>query len=264
MSNKFIYPDSYSQEDNGNILAGYGLCSNENFGVITSLDDTYDNFGLIENLSPKTTETDSYGLLRSTVIYYINNGTLYDPVLKIQIIDSSEDYEELYLTNIVDFGGIVANSNPPTVLNYTTGNVDTSEDYGSLRYGLTEPFSIENYGLISELVTETESYDLISTPIYSYKTTSKGVNYNSQSILYPQSPEDYELIASVSSENIDCGLIQNAYTQTLNYGQIYIVMMKQFILLDPLLFLDLQEKDLLLRQQLVLDRLLPLESREKQ
>ena len=87
MSNKFIYPDSYSQEDNGNILAGYGLCSNENFGVITSLDDTYDNFGLIENLSPKTTETDSYGLLRSTVIYYINNGTLYDPVLKIQIID---------------------------------------------------------------------------------------------------------------------------------------------------------------------------------
>ena len=91
MSNKFIYPDYYSQEDNGHILAGYGLASNENLGLITSSDDTYDNFGLITNLSPETPTTDSYGLISSRVVFYLDYGFLYDPILGIEIIYSKEN-----------------------------------------------------------------------------------------------------------------------------------------------------------------------------
>ena len=220
MSNKFIYPDYYSQEDNGHILAGYGLASNENLGLITSSDDTYDNFGLITNLSPETPTTDSYGLISSRVVFYLDYGFLYDPILGIEIIYAKENYGELYLTNIVDFGEINLDSNPPSTLNYTTRNVDESEDYGSLRYGLRDPFSIENYGLISQSVTESESYELISTPIYSFGTTSKTTAYGSLSILYPQSPDDYELISSSPTENIDYGLLWISYDEILNYGEV--------------------------------------------
>jgi hypothetical protein len=220
MSNIFIYPDYYSEKDNGYILAPYGYATNEDLGTITSSNDTYDNLGLITNLSPETPTSDSYGLITSRPVYYLDNGTLIDAVLQIQILDGSEDLGELYLTDVVDFGEINLGSNPPSVLNYTTKNVDTSEDYGSLRYGLGDPFSIESYGLISQPATETESYELISTPTYSYGTTSKTTNYGSSSILYPQSPDDYELIANVSSENIDYGLLQTPYDEIITYGQI--------------------------------------------
>ena len=40
------------------------------------------------------------------------------------------------------------------------------------------------------------------------------------SILYPQSPEDYGSVLSSSSGNIDYGLLQEAYDEILNYGQV--------------------------------------------
>jgi hypothetical protein len=158
----FIYPDRYSQIDNGNILAGYGYAKNEDLGSITSSYDTYDNLGLITTSAPEIPSKDSYELITSRPVYYWDYGTLIDPVLKIQILDGSEDYGDLYLTDVVDLGKVVLESNPPSKLSYRTDKVDVSEDYGILQSRLTET---ESLGLIVEIVTEIDPYGLISTPI---------------------------------------------------------------------------------------------------
>jgi hypothetical protein len=169
--NIFIYPDIFSQFDNGSIAANVGLI--EDYELITSSfnssTDPYENFGLISVTSTPATEQ------------------------------------------------ITLDSNPPSVLNYRTGNVDTSEDYGSLRYGLKDPFSIESYGLIISSVDEFESYDLISTPIYSYGTTSKTITYGLDSILYLESPENFGLITE--NPYIQYGFLTDSVTYT-DYGSV--------------------------------------------
>jgi hypothetical protein len=169
--NIFIYPDIFSQFDNGSIAANVDLI--EDYELITSSfnssTDPYENFGLISVTSTPATEQ------------------------------------------------ITLDSNPPSVLNYRTGNVDTSEDYGSLRYGLKDPFSIESYGLIISSVDEFESYDLISTPIYSYGTTSKTITYGLDSILYLESPENFGLITE--NPYIQYGFLTDSVTYT-DYGSV--------------------------------------------
>jgi hypothetical protein len=131
--------------------------------------------------------------------------------------DPYENYGLISVTSTPATGQITLDSNPPSVLNYRTRNVDTSEDYGSLRYGLRDPFSIESYGLITSSVDEFESYDLISTPIYSYGTTSKTITYGLDSILYLESPENFGLITE--NPYIQYGFLTDSVTYT-DYGSV--------------------------------------------
>jgi hypothetical protein len=131
--------------------------------------------------------------------------------------DPYDNFGLISVTSTPATGQITLDSNPPSVLNYRTGNVDTSEDYESLIYGLRDPFSIESYGLIISPVDEFESYELISTPIYSYGTTSKTITYGLDSILYLESPENFGLITE--NPYIQYGFLTDSVTYT-DYGSV--------------------------------------------